>query len=212
MIDKRFPNWDVDIEKGTVYSLKLKRIIGRNGKNGYLRVNDVLIHHLVWMVANQVEIPDNYVIHHIDENKHNNSIYNLELMTKENHIKHHHKGKIVKDSTKQLISSKNKGKQSWIKGKHHSDKVKEKLSIVNKGQIPWNKGIKHDEETRNRIYSKLRKQVAQYTLDGKLVKIWESTLECKNNNYYGVADCCRGERKTRYGFIWKYYKEEKDVA
>ena len=94
------------------------------------------------MVGNQSEIPEGYDVHHIDGNKSNNSIYNLELIEHNEHMDEHHR--------------------------------------------------------------KLRKKVGQFTLDGELVKIWESTLECRKNGFYGVADCCRGERKTRYGFIWKY--------
>ena len=31
-------------------------------------------------------------------------------------------------------------------------------------------------------------------------------MECERNGYNQghVADCCRGERKTHKGFIWKY--------
>lgn len=69
---------------------------------------------------------------------------------------------------------------------------------------------------RNKIISekntngKCSKIVLQYTLDGEFVKEWQSTKECKRNgfNYGAVAACCRGERKTHKGFIWKY-KEDK---
>lgn len=52
----------------------------------------------------------------------------------------------------------------------------------------------------------LAKQVYQYTLDGELVKVWQATAECGRNGYdFGhVAACCRGERKTHKGYIWKY--------
>jgi hypothetical protein len=52
----------------------------------------------------------------------------------------------------------------------------------------------------------LRKTVYQYTLDGDLVKIWESTIECKRNgfNQGNVSACCRGERKRYKGYKWSY--------
>lgn len=36
MIDKRFPNWDIDIEKGTIYSISHKKYIG--GTDRYKKV------------------------------------------------------------------------------------------------------------------------------------------------------------------------------
>ena len=55
---------------------------------------------------------------------------------------------------------------------------------------------------------KCSKKVYQYTLDGKFVKEWESTMECERNGYdhSNVAACCRGKRKTYKGFIWSYNK------
>ena len=57
-----------------------------------------------------------------------------------------------------------------------------------------------------RVTQALSKKVCQHTLDGKLVKIWDSASETSKNgyNYRHVADCCRGERKTHKGFIWRY--------
>ena len=50
------------------------------------------------------------------------------------------------------------------------------------------------------------KQVYQYTKEGELVKIWESTMECGRNGYshQHISACCRGERKTHKGYIWSY--------
>lgn len=53
---------------------------------------------------------------------------------------------------------------------------------------------------------KLRKKVYQYTMDGKLVKIWNSTLNAGENGFNAghVANCCRGEEKQHKGYIWSY--------
>ena len=50
------------------------------------------------------------------------------------------------------------------------------------------------------------KPVYQYTLEGELVKIWPSTMECKRNgfNQSSVNSCCLGKRKTHKGYIWSY--------
>lgn len=52
------------------------------------------------------------------------------------------------------------------------------------------------------------KQVFQYTIDGKLIKIWDSTNECGRNGFdqSTVAACCRGDYgfKTHKGYKWSY--------
>ena len=52
------------------------------------------------------------------------------------------------------------------------------------------------------------KKVYQYTLDGELVKIWLSTMECGRNGFTqsAVSACCNGKKyyKTYKGYIWSY--------
>lgn len=57
--------------------------------------------------------------------------------------------------------------------------------------------------------TKGNKKVYQYTLDGELVMIWKSTMECFKNGYdfRHISHCCLGERKTHKGFIWRYEGE-----
>ena len=57
--------------------------------------------------------------------------------------------------------------------------------------------------TRTERYSK---PVLQYTLDGEFVREWPSARECGRNGFNPrhVGDCCRSERKTHKGFIWRY--------
>ena len=61
--------------------------------------------------------------------------------------------------------------------------------------------------TRNERVAKAQsKPVLQFTLDGEFVREWPSTMECERNGFSSgnVSACCRGERKTAYGFIWMY--------
>lgn len=50
------------------------------------------------------------------------------------------------------------------------------------------------------------KKVNQLTMDGQLVKEWQSIQECGRNgfNLSGVWRCCRGKLKHYKKFIWKY--------
>lgn len=56
----------------------------------FLNRKNTHVHRLEWIKHNG-EIPGGYVIHHKDENKLNWDIDNLELMSREDHIKFHRK-------------------------------------------------------------------------------------------------------------------------
>lgn len=46
-------------------------------------------HQLVWWLNTKILVPEGYIIHHKDEDKHNNTFSNLELKTSLQHIKEH---------------------------------------------------------------------------------------------------------------------------
>ena len=88
---------------------------------------------------------------------------------------------------------------------NHRDENKTNNNVNN---LEWcNRKFNINYGTRNeRMIKKRCKPVVQYTLDGQFVREWESTRECDRNgfNQGAVAACCRGERKTYKGYIWKY--------
>ena len=66
-------------------------------------------------------------------------------------------------------------------------------------------------KNKERINMKIKegKRVAQYSTDDNLIKIWSSSREA--TEYYGGAKnttniqaCCRGTKKSAFGFKWKY--------
>ena len=72
--------------------------------------------------------------------------------------------------------------------------------------------VTHKENMNNPITKeKISKQVKQLTIDGKLVKIWNSNRDIeKELGYYHstISYCCNGKQKTAYGYIWKYEGEK----
>ena len=51
------------------------------------------------------------------------------------------------------------------------------------------------------------KPICQYTLDEKIVKTWASLTEVKRKTGFSqgnISQAANGNRKTAYGFIWKY--------
>lgn len=54
---------------------------------------------------------------------------------------------------------------------------------------------------------RISKTVYQYTLDSSLVGSYPSVREAGRRTGYSkshISDCCRGERKQAYGFVWSY--------
>lgn len=128
MIYDKFPNWDIDIENGTVYSLINNRFIGNINKRGYVQTTinkkSYRIHRLIWECVNG-EIPKGYDIHHIDGNKLNNSIYNLELIKNSEHTIKHHLGQKRSIETRNKIKAKVKTRKPVLQCDMDGNVIKE---------------------------------------------------------------------------------------
>ena len=66
-----------------------------------------------------------------------------------------------------------------------------------------------------RVNENNKKEVAQYTKDGKLVKIYPSITEASksvNGNFSPISDCCWHKKyaKTAYGYKWEFVNKKKD--
>lgn len=118
---------------------------------------------LVWKLFNG-PIPKGHCIHHIDHNKLNDRLDNLQLMTNSEHAKHHPENQWHKSCT-----SLNKGKKMSIetrmkmseskKGRTVSKEVRQAISEANKGN-KHRLGKKHSDETKHKI-SEARKRYFQ---------------------------------------------------
>lgn len=109
MIYENYPMYDIDVEKGTIYSYITNKYIGHINKRGYVQttINNkhYRVHRLIWECVNG-EIPEGYDIHHIDGNKLNNSIYNLDIIKNSEHTIKHHLGQKRSNVTKNKIKAK----------------------------------------------------------------------------------------------------------
>lgn len=87
----------------------------------------------------------------------------------------------------------------------HSEIMTEVNRRIFKGKPSPNKGKKLRPHTQEEL-DKMSNKVYQYSLDGELLKVWDSTAECGRNghNQGHVAACCRGEEKTHHKCFWSY--------
>lgn len=72
--------------------------------------------------------------------------------------------------------------------------------------------ISHRKSVMTRKYPKFharkdKQTVLQMSLNGEVIKRWESTIEVKEKLGYSdwsIKQCCRNNRETAYGYKWQY--------
>ena len=94
---------------------------------------------------------------------------------------------------------------------NHKDENKENNTVEN---LEWcDNTYNHRYGTINQRIRKANtngkksKRVIQYDINGNKIKEWLSTVEITRQTGYDcscISKCCRGERKTAYGFKWSY--------
>lgn len=98
---------------------------GKEGNHGKL------LHRLIWEDWYKKPVPDGYVIHHINGNKTDNRIQNLQCVSKEAHTRFHHKGRNYSDEFKRQRSMQYKGKGNPMYGKKRSREEMKGLIFYN---------------------------------------------------------------------------------
>ena len=101
-------------------------------------------------------------------------------------------------------------------GKHHSAETKAKMSVSHKGMSSqWLTGRKASEETKAKMSARRlgsnnprAKSVVQLTLDKEPIAVFDTlkdaALSINQTRSAHISQCCRGERKSAYGFRWAY--------
>lgn len=180
------------------------------GDGYFMTANKVYLHRYIYEKENG-KIPKGFIIHHIDEDRQNNNIDNLECITRKRHNIIHMTGRKHSNETKKKISTKNKGKKNGMYGrcgirnpmygKHLSGDTRHKLRIANIGK-------KLSEETKMKL-SKLRKgSKSPCSKKVKCIetgKIWNCVVDAVNDTgIKKISYAARGVRKSAGGYTWQY--------
>ena len=192
-------------------------------ENGYIRVfiyvKTFLLHRLVAYTF--LDNPENKEqVNHIDGNKLNNSLANLEWVTnKENQI-HKYKSGLGNNFTRKIIQF--DLEMNKIKLHHSIAEASKEIGtstgnirgvLINKrktaGGFIWKylEDNNIDYTTKVTINKNIGRNVCQYDLNNNLIKIHKSIKDAARyvnihkNNIWGVIS---NYRKTAGGFIWKY--------
>ena len=103
------------------------------------------------------------------------------------------------DNTKEILSE------------HRKNLLKDEERIkkaIEAGKNSWNKKTEK-EKLNNMLNQKGRKNITQYTLNGKYVKTYKSLRQIERELGYfraNIIPCLKGIFKQAYGFKWKYAK------
>lgn len=139
-----------DRERFTQELIKIK-------SDGRKFIKNTPIYSLVWKLFNG-EKPKGYVIHHIDHNKLNDRLDNLELMKRGEHIRHH-----------------NIGRKAWNKGLTKEDDTRIAKHSCLMQERKRKKGWKHSTKTKE-FFTKQR--IGRHWFNNGIVSVF--TYECPN--------------------------------
>lgn len=94
---------------------------------------------------------------------------------------------------------------------NHKDENKENNCVDN---LEWctakynsNYGTRNRRKSQSMINGKKAKTVYQYSIDGQFIREWPSLSEIQRQLGFfesNICKCTLGQRKTAYGYIWKY--------
>ena len=138
--------------------------------------------------------PDNKpCVNHIDENKANNHISNLEWVTHKencNHGTHNQRVAMSNTGKKRTEETKNK-----LRGKKHTEETKRKMS-KSRGKY---KGAN----------SPCVKSVIGFKINGCDIKYYKYIKECEKDGFIPscVVNACRKKYKSHKGYKWYYTSE-----
>lgn len=117
------------------------------------------------------------------------------------------RGAKINKATRERMSIAQSGEGNPLYGKHHSAETKEKIGASKRGKPLSSECKRKLSAILSGKNNPAARQVAQYTKDMQLVKVWpyiraaEAATGARN-----ISTCCLGKLKTSGGYIWRYWE------
>ena len=209
---KGFENYEVS-NLGQVRNLnyhrekKIKILKLRMNKGGYLLVglcknskkHTKLVHRLV-AEAFIPNIDNKPEVNHLDGDKTNNKVENLEWSTRSENMKHAHNTGLIKPLTGEnhpMYGIRITGENHPMYGKHLSDETKRKISETLKGKHTGKKhpmyGKHHTQKTKKKL-SEVNKKTVVCVTTGEIFNSIKEAQEKYNTTH--ISKCCKGKAKS----------------
>lgn len=210
---------------GLVRNRKTKRVLrGNTKKNGYIEYELYLADRHIYILGHRLVAqtfltnPQNYKqINHKDGNKTNNSVDNLEWCDSSYNNAHAYQSGL-NDHESLKVSIYQLDKNYRIVQTYAS--IAEAKRVT--GILNINKVLKGERRSAGGFYWKysdntytpkkigIKKKVAQYTLQGEIIAIYDSASEASRiTGIYrkGITDCCNNKISACRGYKWCFYNK-----
>lgn len=213
-------NFKLKLSRKSNGYMQAKLFIKYDAKTKKHYYNYLHVHRLVAeaYIPNPNNLP---CVNHIDGNKENNTISNLEWCTCKQNMQHAVRiGLFKKDIkitdledifsdyiSKKYLLSELEDKYNWHTGIRLNTYLRKYAEKTNRLKEFIN--AKENQKILKVIKTKqiLSKKVMQLSLDGEVIKIFNSTMEAAKElsiNQGNISNVCTGRNKTAGGFRWKY--------
>lgn len=210
---------------GKLYNSKTKKWLkGQINKNGYLTYN-ISIDGLKKRLYAHRMVAETYLplingkteVNHIDGNKLNNDVNNLEWVTSSENKKHAIKNHLRDNTMTKVYCFNDKKKIVCIyesiaaacEVNHYNaswmiEQLNRKVKILSHGYY-WSTSEDNNFETKT--VTGISKPVGQFLITGELINKFESRNEAARKTGYDkkrIGECCNGKIKTYRGYVFKY--------